>query len=124
MSGKRAKKPEVRRREVSIIIQSLSVLGIVIKAQVDISHGKDYFVPYRDSKLSFLLKVTYLSKYHVDFTRFQRFQSLSLPGVRVGISSLCLKNAPIWLAPQTTFVNQVQIFRIGHSRKGTETMFL
>ena len=46
----------VRLKEASAINKSLSALGNVIKALVDVSDGKDRHVPYRDSKLTFLLK--------------------------------------------------------------------
>ena len=43
-------------KEASAINKSLSALGNVIKALVDLADGKDRNVPYRDSKLTFLLK--------------------------------------------------------------------
>lgn len=46
----------LRLREAGKINSSLSVLGNVISALVDIRHGKTRHVPYRDSKLTFLLK--------------------------------------------------------------------
>ena len=46
----------VRLKEASAINKSLSALGNVIKALVDVADGKDRHVPYRDSKLTFLLK--------------------------------------------------------------------
>jgi kinesin family protein 15 len=46
----------VRLKEASSINQSLSALGNVIKALVDICAGKSRHVHYRDSKLTFLLK--------------------------------------------------------------------
>ena len=45
-----------RLKEASSINQSLSALGNVIKALVDIGAGKRRHVHYRDSKLTFLLK--------------------------------------------------------------------
>ena len=45
-----------RLKEASAINKSLSALGNVIKALVDVADGKDRHVPYRDSKLTFLLK--------------------------------------------------------------------
>ena len=45
-----------RLAEASGINQSLSALGNVILSLVDLSHGKQRHVPYRDSKLTFLLK--------------------------------------------------------------------
>ena len=45
-----------RLKEASSINQSLSALGNVIKALVDIGAGKQRHVHYRDSKLTFLLK--------------------------------------------------------------------
>ncbi|XP_064641202.1 kinesin-like protein KIF15 [Lineus longissimus] len=46
----------VRLKEAGSINKSLSILGHVIMALVDIAHGKSRYVPYRDSKLSFLLR--------------------------------------------------------------------
>ncbi|XP_077983161.1 kinesin-like protein KIF15 [Glandiceps talaboti] len=46
----------VRLKEAGSINRSLSALGNVIMALVDIAHGKNRHVPYRDSKLSFLLR--------------------------------------------------------------------
>ncbi|KAL2634283.1 hypothetical protein R1flu_005762 [Riccia fluitans] len=46
----------IRLKEAGSINKSLSALGNVIKALVDISEGKIRHVPYRDSKLTFLLK--------------------------------------------------------------------
>nr|XP_054749605.1 kinesin-like protein KIF15 [Lytechinus pictus] len=46
----------VRLKEAGSINKSLSILGNVIMALVDIAHGKQRHVPYRDSKLSFLLR--------------------------------------------------------------------
>jgi len=45
-----------RLKEASAINKSLSALGNVIKALVDLADGKERHVPYRDSKLTFLLK--------------------------------------------------------------------
>ena len=45
-----------RLKEASAINKSLSALGNVIKALVDVADGKDRHVPYRDSKLTYLLK--------------------------------------------------------------------
>ena len=45
-----------RLKEASSINRSLSALGNVIKALVDRSEGKERHVPYRDSKLTFLLR--------------------------------------------------------------------
>ncbi|KYQ91573.1 kinesin-3 [Tieghemostelium lacteum] len=45
-----------RLREAGNINKSLTVLGTVIRALVDLSKGKPRHIPYRDSKLSFLLK--------------------------------------------------------------------
>ncbi|XP_072051741.1 kinesin-like protein KIF15 [Amphiura filiformis] len=45
-----------RLKEAGSINRSLSALGNVITALVDIEHGKSRYVPYRDSKLSFLLR--------------------------------------------------------------------
>ena len=44
-------------QEAGSINKSLSALGNVIMALVDIAHGKTRHVPYRDSKLTFLLRV-------------------------------------------------------------------
>ncbi|XP_071509705.1 kinesin-like protein KIF15 [Diadema antillarum] len=46
----------MRLKEAGSINRSLSVLGNVIMALVDIAHKKQRHVPYRDSKLSFLLR--------------------------------------------------------------------
>lgn len=46
----------VRLKEASSINKSLSALGNVIMALVDITHGKTRHVHYRDSKLTFLLR--------------------------------------------------------------------
>ena len=49
-------------QEAGSINKSLSALGNVIMALVDIAHGKSRHVHYRDSKLTFLLRVyTYTS---------------------------------------------------------------
>ena len=45
-----------RLKEASAINKSLSALGNVIKALVDVADGKERHVPFRDSKLTFLLK--------------------------------------------------------------------
>ena len=45
-----------RLKEASAINKSLSALGNVIKALVDVAEGKERHVPYRDSKLTYLLK--------------------------------------------------------------------
>ncbi|XP_071959413.1 kinesin-like protein KIF15 [Antedon mediterranea] len=45
-----------RIKEAGSINSSLSVLGRVITALVDIGQGKNRYVPYRESKLSFLLR--------------------------------------------------------------------
>ena len=45
-------------QEAGSINKSLSVLGNVIMALVQIANGKNRYVPYRDSKLSFLLRVS------------------------------------------------------------------
>lgn len=49
----------IRLKEAGSINKSLSTLGNVIMALVDIAHGKKRFVPYRNSKLSFLLRVSF-----------------------------------------------------------------
>lgn len=45
-------------REAGSINKSLSVLGQVIMALDDIAHKKQRHIPYRNSKLTFLLRVT------------------------------------------------------------------
>lgn len=47
----------VRLKEAGSINRSLSALGNVIMALVDIAHGKTRHVHYRDSKLTFILRV-------------------------------------------------------------------
>uniref|UniRef100_S4RS88 Kinesin family member 15 n=1 Tax=Petromyzon marinus TaxID=7757 RepID=S4RS88_PETMA len=46
----------MRLKEAGSINRSLSSLGNVINALAEIAHGKGRFVPYRDSKLTFLLR--------------------------------------------------------------------
>ncbi|XP_048576584.1 kinesin-like protein KIF15 isoform X2 [Nematostella vectensis] len=46
----------LRLKEASSINKSLSALGNVIMALVDITHGKNRHIHYRDSKLTFLLR--------------------------------------------------------------------
>ncbi|KAK3746376.1 hypothetical protein QZH41_018195 [Actinostola sp. cb2023] len=46
----------LRLKEASSINKSLSALGNVIMALVDITHGKQRHIHYRDSKLTFLLR--------------------------------------------------------------------
>lgn len=46
--------------EAGAINKSLSILGNVIMALVDIANGKSRHVHYRDSKLTFLLKVCFI----------------------------------------------------------------
>ncbi len=46
----------LRLKEAGNINKSLSVLGNVIRALVEVANGRDQFVHYRDSKLTFLLK--------------------------------------------------------------------
>ena len=48
----------VRLKEAGSINRSLSALGNVIMALVDIAHGKTRHVHYRDSKLTFILRVS------------------------------------------------------------------
>ena len=43
-------------KEACGINKSLSTLGNVIKSLVDINEGRERHIPYRDSKLTFLLK--------------------------------------------------------------------
>ncbi|KAK9080054.1 hypothetical protein SSX86_001729 [Deinandra increscens subsp. villosa] len=45
-----------RVKEASYINKSLSTLGLVIMSLVDVTHGKHRHVPYRDSRLTFLLQ--------------------------------------------------------------------
>ncbi|KAI7744957.1 hypothetical protein M8C21_027078 [Ambrosia artemisiifolia] len=45
-----------RLKEASYINKSLSTLGLVIMSLVDVTHGKHRHVPYRDSRLTFLLQ--------------------------------------------------------------------
>lgn len=45
-----------RLKEAGMINKSLTSLGIVINSLVDLSEGKNRFVPYRDSKLTFILR--------------------------------------------------------------------
>lgn len=45
-----------RLKEASYINKSLSTLGLVIMSLVDVAHGKHRHVPYRDSRLTFLLQ--------------------------------------------------------------------
>lgn len=47
----------VRLKEAGSINKSLSALGNVIHALVDVANGKSRHVAYRDSKLTFLLRV-------------------------------------------------------------------
>lgn len=47
-------------QEAGSINKSLSALGNVIMALVDITHGKSRHVHYRDSKLTFLLRVCHI----------------------------------------------------------------
>ncbi len=49
----------LRLKEAGSINKSLSVLGNVIRALVDVANGASRHVHYRDSKLTFLLKVIY-----------------------------------------------------------------
>ncbi|KAL5700402.1 hypothetical protein ACHQM5_025847 [Ranunculus cassubicifolius] len=45
-----------RLKEAANINKSLSTLGLVIMTLVDVAHGKHRHVPYRDSRLTFLLQ--------------------------------------------------------------------
>ncbi|KAF9674332.1 hypothetical protein SADUNF_Sadunf10G0116300 [Salix dunnii] len=45
-----------RLKEAANINKSLSTLGLVIMSLVDLAHGKHKHVPYRDSRLTFLLQ--------------------------------------------------------------------
>lgn len=49
-------------QEAGSINKSLSILGNVIMSLVDIAHGKSRHIPYRDSRLTFLLRVGTVSK--------------------------------------------------------------
>ena len=46
-----------RLKEASNINKSLSTLGLVIMSLVDAQHGQKRHIPYRDSRLTFLLQV-------------------------------------------------------------------
>lgn len=46
-----------RLKEASSINKSLSTLGLVIMSLVDVANGRRRHVPYRDSRLTFLLQV-------------------------------------------------------------------
>lgn len=46
-----------RLREASSINKSLSSLGLVIMSLVDVQRGAQRHVPYRDSRLTYLLQV-------------------------------------------------------------------
>ncbi len=46
-----------RLREAANINKSLSTLGHVISSLVDLQNGKARHIPYRDSRLTFLLQV-------------------------------------------------------------------
>ncbi|KAK1407763.1 hypothetical protein QVD17_39390 [Tagetes erecta] len=52
----RSSGPGERLKEASYINKSLSTLGLVIMSLVDVIHGKHRHVPYRDSRLTFLLQ--------------------------------------------------------------------
>ena len=45
-----------RLKEAGMINKSLSALGNVINSLVDVSEGRNRHVPYRDSKLTFILR--------------------------------------------------------------------
>ncbi|XP_059641625.1 kinesin-like protein KIN-12C [Cornus florida] len=45
-----------RLKEAANINRSLSILGLVIMSLVDLAHGKQRHIPYRDSRLTFLLQ--------------------------------------------------------------------
>ncbi len=47
-----------RLREASSINKSLSSLGLVIMSLVDVQRGAQRHVPYRDSRLTYLLQVS------------------------------------------------------------------
>eukprot|EP01018_Ginkgo_biloba_P037575 Gb_25906 [translate_table: standard] len=53
---KRTESSGLRLKEANCINKSLSALGNVIKALVDNSEGRSCHIPYRDSKLTYLLK--------------------------------------------------------------------
>ena len=55
-SGSRGATGE-RLKEASGINVSLTVLGQVIMSLVDVQHGRRQHVPYRNSRLTFLLQV-------------------------------------------------------------------
>lgn len=56
-------------QEASSINRSLMCLGQVIMALVDVSNGKNRHICYRDSKLTFLLRVS-VSRYKIHFCCF------------------------------------------------------
>jgi kinesin family protein 15 len=53
----------LRLKEAGNINRSLSTLGNVIRALVDVAKGRERHVHYRDSKLTFLLKVPFLFRF-------------------------------------------------------------
>ena len=53
-----------RLKEASSINKSLSALGNVIMSLVDVMHGKTRHVGYRDSRLTFLLRVRVEADFH------------------------------------------------------------
>ena len=70
-------------QEAGSINKSLSALGNVIMALVDIANGKSRHVHYRDSKLTFLLRVSLTDtacKHVCDLWRMYRFLSVCLLG--------------------------------------------
>lgn len=60
-----------RLKEAGNINKSLSALGNVIRALVDIADGKPRHVHYRDSKLTFLLKGMMSAGVLVKFIHFR-----------------------------------------------------
>ena len=83
-------------QEAGSINRSLSALGNVIMALVDIAHGKSRHVHYRDSKLTFLLRVRpsttsilHLTCLHVNAeTRHLGFDSCVLQASKVSMKHL------------------------------------
>ena len=77
-------------QEASSINKSLSALGNVIMALVDITHGKTRHVHYRDSKLTFLLRVSsfcYLCKTPLPLTKRGSVCYSSHPGSLIGFQA-------------------------------------
>ena len=67
-------------KEAGCINKSLTLLGNVIRALVDVANGKVRYVPYRDSRLTFLLKVSVLPLYALSFSYLFLWFQLGLLG--------------------------------------------